>query len=154
MALDTCSTPKISDEPERVFRVASKILSPRRRTLQNDAMQQVLCLRSWQGSGIIALGQQQLQQAVAAAEAIINEDVAYSDYNDLTTHDPQYNALTMNNTRCHCIDYKHREGVAVEVLQQNLRGYTKGLALYGSQPYHTNPCTVQSMLPLNPMSIR
>ena len=118
-------------------------------------MQQILCLRSWQGSSIIALGQQQLQQAVTAAEAIsINEDLAYRDYNDLTTPDPQDNALTKNNTRCHCIDYKHREGVAVEVLQQNLRGYTKGLALHGSQAYHINPCTVRSMQPLNLMSFQ
>lgn len=84
MALDIYSTPAMSDEPERVFSIAGNILTPRRRTLQSDIMQQIQCLRSWQHSGVITLGEQQLQQAVATAEAIsIDEDLALSDYNDL-----------------------------------------------------------------------
>jgi hypothetical protein len=57
MALDVFSTPPISDEPERVFSIAGNLLSPRRRCMKGEAVKQMLCLKSWQQSGIISLDQ-------------------------------------------------------------------------------------------------
>jgi hypothetical protein len=37
----------MSDEPERVFRIAGNTLNSRRRRLTSTAVQQLLCLRSW-----------------------------------------------------------------------------------------------------------
>jgi hypothetical protein len=57
MALDVYATPAMSDEPERVFSMAGNLLSPRRRKLTGEGVEQMLCLRSWQRSGIIELDQ-------------------------------------------------------------------------------------------------
>ena len=46
IALDVYATPAISDEPERVFSIASNLLSPRRRKLIGEGVEQMLCLRS------------------------------------------------------------------------------------------------------------
>jgi hypothetical protein len=43
LALDMFSTPAMSDEPERVFSMAGNTLSPRRRRLNGDTVQEVLC---------------------------------------------------------------------------------------------------------------
>jgi hypothetical protein len=64
MALDIYSTPAMSDEPERVFSITGNVLSQRRRRLTSDAVQWLLCLRSWQNSEIIALDQRLLRRAV------------------------------------------------------------------------------------------
>lgn len=68
MALDIYSTPAMSDEPERQFSIAGNILNPRRRTLKHDTVQALLCLRSWQQSGIIQLDQRLCRQAVIAED--------------------------------------------------------------------------------------
>jgi hypothetical protein len=64
MALDIYSTPAMSDEPERVFSITGNVLAQRRRRLTSDAVQWLLCLRSWQNSEIIALDQRLLRRAV------------------------------------------------------------------------------------------
>jgi hypothetical protein len=62
MALDIYATPAMSDEPERVFSIAGNLLS-RRRQLSGEAVEQMLCLRSWQRSGIITLNQGLFEEA-------------------------------------------------------------------------------------------
>jgi hypothetical protein len=64
MAFDIYSTPAMSDEPERVFSIAGNTMSPRRRCLTSDAMQQLMCLRSWQRSEVITLDKRLIRQAV------------------------------------------------------------------------------------------
>ncbi|RYF41222.1 MAG: hAT transposon family protein, partial [Cytophagaceae bacterium] len=64
MAFDIYSTPAMSDEPERVFSIAGNTLNPRRRRLTSAAVQQLLCLRSWQQSGVITLDTRLIRQAV------------------------------------------------------------------------------------------
>lgn len=67
MALDVFSTPPMSDEPERVFSEAGNLLSPRRRKMKGESVEQVLCLRSWAKSKIIRLDEGTLKQAVTAS---------------------------------------------------------------------------------------
>lgn len=55
MALDIFATPAMSDAPERVFSITGDVISPRRRTLGEDTVREVMCLRSWMDSGIIKL---------------------------------------------------------------------------------------------------
>jgi hypothetical protein len=57
MAFNVFITLAMSDEPERVFSIAGNLLAPRRRRLKGDGVEQMLCLRSWQRSGIIKLDQ-------------------------------------------------------------------------------------------------
>lgn len=57
MALDVFATPAVSDEPERVFSTAGNLLAPRRRRLNGEGVEQMLCLGSWHRSGIIKLDQ-------------------------------------------------------------------------------------------------
>lgn len=64
MAFDIYSTPAMSDEPERVFSIAGNTLNPHRRRLTSAAVQQLLCLRSWQQSGVITLDTRLIRQAV------------------------------------------------------------------------------------------
>jgi hypothetical protein len=47
LALDTFSTPTMSDEPERLFSETGATLSPRRRQMNAETMQQTMCLRQW-----------------------------------------------------------------------------------------------------------
>jgi hypothetical protein len=67
MALDVFSTPPMSDEPERVFSIAGNLLSPRRRKMKGESVEQLLCLRSWQKSSIITLDQRMMKQAIEAS---------------------------------------------------------------------------------------
>ena len=69
MALDVYSTPAMSDEPERKFSMAGNLLTPRRRVLKSDGVEQMLCLRSWQESGILQLDQSLFNRAVAQADS-------------------------------------------------------------------------------------
>ena len=64
MALNVYSMPVMSDEPERVFSIAGNTLNPRRRRLTSAAVQQLLCLRSWQQSDVITLDTRLIRQAV------------------------------------------------------------------------------------------
>jgi hypothetical protein len=83
MALDIYSMPAMSDEPERVFSIAGNTLSPRRRCLKGDTMQEILCLRSWQDSGLINLDRRLFNKAVATAEASsINDDLTLDESDD------------------------------------------------------------------------
>jgi hypothetical protein len=70
MALDVYSTPPMSDEPERVFSITGNLMSPRRRHLAGQGIEQMVCLRSWDRSGIITLDQGLFDSAVATAIAI------------------------------------------------------------------------------------
>lgn len=70
MALDVYSTPAMSDEPERVFSIAGHIQQPSRRRLTSEAMQWLLCLRSWQNSGIITLDQRLLRSAILNVDSL------------------------------------------------------------------------------------
>jgi hypothetical protein len=64
MAFDIYSPPAMSDESERVFSIAGNNMNPRRRRLTSDAVQQLLCLRSWQRSEVITLDTRLIRQAV------------------------------------------------------------------------------------------
>jgi hypothetical protein len=81
MALDVFSTPPMSDEPERVFSISGHLLSPRRRQLSGESVEQLLCLRSWSKSGIIKLDEGLLQQAMAEA-GIVDDEVITSNKDD------------------------------------------------------------------------
>jgi hypothetical protein len=97
MALDIYSTPAMSDEPERVFSTAGHVLTPSRRCLTSDAMQWLLCLRSWQNSEIITLDQRLLRHAMIAADSLvadgdgddkvptpeIEDELAYHEHDDV-----------------------------------------------------------------------
>lgn len=68
MALDVYSTPAMSDEPERIFSQGGNLLQPRRQRLTGDAVQEILCLRSWQENGIITLDRTLFEDAITTAE--------------------------------------------------------------------------------------
>jgi hypothetical protein len=68
MALDVFATPAMSDEPERVFSIVGNLLAPRRRSLKGEGVEQMLCLRSWQSSGIIKLDQASFADTVPIDE--------------------------------------------------------------------------------------
>jgi hypothetical protein len=69
MALDVYSTPACSDEPERIFSEGGALLAPRRCQLTGDHVQEILCLKSWQRSGIITLDDSSMfEQAVRHAD--------------------------------------------------------------------------------------
>jgi hypothetical protein len=70
MALGVYSTPPISDEPERVFSNTGNLMSPRRRHLVGQGVEQIICLRSWDQSGVITLDEGLFNSAVATAIAI------------------------------------------------------------------------------------
>lgn len=65
MALDIYSTVPMSDSPERVFSGTGHLLSPKRRTMTGEGVEQVTCLRAWEQSGIISLSQGLFSNAVA-----------------------------------------------------------------------------------------
>lgn len=76
MAIDVYSTPAMSDEPERVFSEAGNLLTPRRRTLGHDSIEQMLCLKNWQGSGIVQLDQGWFNSAVGSSDnCVVDEDL-------------------------------------------------------------------------------
>lgn len=79
MALDVFSTPAMSDEPERLFSIAGNTLAPRRRRLNSDTVQEVLCLRSWQEAGLIQLDASTFEKAVAEGDGVpIDDDLHYN----------------------------------------------------------------------------
>jgi hypothetical protein len=78
MALDIYSTPACSDEPERVSSMAGNLLSPRRRQLKGESVEQMLCLRSWQASGLIKLDQATFERAISSSDATaLPEDIQH-----------------------------------------------------------------------------
>ena len=72
LALDLYSTPACSDEPERIFSQGGSLLSPRRRQMTGDHVQEVLCLRSWQASGIVTLDGDLFEQAIMVGDRSSN----------------------------------------------------------------------------------
>ena len=66
MALDVYSTPLMSDEPERVFSTTGNLMSPCRRRLLEDGVEKMVCLRSWDRSGIVKLDRSLFNIAIAA----------------------------------------------------------------------------------------
>ena len=74
MALNVYSIPACSNNPERVFSEGGALLIPQRRQLSGDHVQQILCLRSWQRSGIIALDGALFEQAVRRADGALISD--------------------------------------------------------------------------------
>jgi hypothetical protein len=78
------STPAMSDEPERVFSMAGNTLSPRRRRLNGDTVQGVLCLRSWQAAGLIQFDASTFEKVVAVGDGMpIDDDLECNDSIDL-----------------------------------------------------------------------
>jgi hypothetical protein len=67
IALDIYSVPPMSDEPERVFSDTGNLLSPKRRTMNGEGVEQMTCLRRWHRSGIVTLNQRLFNAAVATA---------------------------------------------------------------------------------------
>jgi hypothetical protein len=57
----------MSDEPERVFSDTGNLLSPKRRTMNGEGVEQMTCLRRWHRSGIVTLNQRLFNAAVATA---------------------------------------------------------------------------------------
>ena len=74
MALDIYSTPPMSEEPERVFSDTGNLLTPKRRLMNSEGVEQMTCLRRWDRSGIISLSQSFCNRAVAVA--MLNEDAS------------------------------------------------------------------------------
>lgn len=64
MALDIYNVPPCSEAPERVFSIAGNTITPRRRVMTADTIQELLCLRSWQESGIVKLDRGLFEKAV------------------------------------------------------------------------------------------
>jgi hypothetical protein len=64
----------MSDEPERVFSIAGHLLSPRRRKIKGESVEQLLCLRSWSNSKIIILDQTRIGDAIAACVGDDDDD--------------------------------------------------------------------------------
>jgi hypothetical protein len=92
MALDVFSTPPMSDELERVFSIVGNLLSPRRRTMKGESVEQLLCLRSWARSKIITLNEGMLQEAIIASQIDDDEVMTYSD-DDLIYLDSDDNVI-------------------------------------------------------------
>jgi hypothetical protein len=77
MALNIYSTLPMSDEPERVFSEGGNLLVLRRRQLLGDHVQEILCLKSWQGSGLITLDGALFDQVIRVVDSVlINDEIA------------------------------------------------------------------------------
>lgn len=76
MTLDPYATLAMSDKPERVFSMVDNLLSPRRKHLKKDGIEQMLFLKSGRASGNVKLDQQSFNRAVVRlTECIIDEDL-------------------------------------------------------------------------------
>jgi hypothetical protein len=95
IALDIYSTPAMSDEPERVFSIAGNTLTLRRRCLTSDAMQWLLCLRSWQNSGVVQLDQRLLRQAMMTADSLVIDEINAHVYAQMPglSHEHEYDEI-------------------------------------------------------------
>jgi hypothetical protein len=75
----------MSDEPERVFSIAGNTLNPRRCVMTGDTVQELLCLRSWQRSGLVQFDHTMFEKAVQASQdAPIADELAYNNTIDLS----------------------------------------------------------------------
>jgi hypothetical protein len=85
IALDIYCTPPMSDEPERVFSIAGNTLNPRRRMMTEDTVQELLCLRSWQRSGLVQFDHTMFEKAVQVSQdAPTADELAYNNTIDLS----------------------------------------------------------------------
>ena len=66
MALDIYAVPAMADEPERLFSQAGDAISSRRRRLSDDTVASLMCLKSWQSSGIITIDNSLFERAIKA----------------------------------------------------------------------------------------
>jgi len=55
MALDIFATPTMSDEPERVFSTAGAAISSRRRSMSDETIEYLMCLKSWITRSVIKI---------------------------------------------------------------------------------------------------
>lgn len=70
MALDIYAVPAMADEPERLFSQAGDAISPRRRRLSDDTVASLMCLKSWQRSGIITIDKSLFERAIEASAVV------------------------------------------------------------------------------------
>lgn len=68
MALDIYAVPAMADEPERLFSQAGDTLSARRRRMSDDTVASLMCLKSWQSSGVITINESLFERAIEATD--------------------------------------------------------------------------------------
>jgi hypothetical protein len=69
-----------------VFSIAGNIINPRRRVMTADKVQELLCLRSWQKSGLIDFNNAMFTEVVQAAQdAPIADELMQDDNIDSST---------------------------------------------------------------------
>lgn len=83
IALDLYTTPPCSDELERIFSIGGNTMSPRRRVMTADLLNELLCIRSWHKSGIIDFATLKVFEEIIQAtdHALIAEELAYNTTN-------------------------------------------------------------------------
>jgi hypothetical protein len=70
MALDIYAVPAMADEPERLFSQAGDATSSRRRGLSTDTVAFLMCLKSWQSSGIITIDKSLFERTIEAVALV------------------------------------------------------------------------------------
>jgi hypothetical protein len=75
MALDYLTIPAMSAEPERVFSAAKITLSDRRCRMEDDAIEALECLNSWQRDGFIAASREDIKVIEGMLNALCEEDL-------------------------------------------------------------------------------
>jgi hypothetical protein len=73
MALDIYAVPAMADEPERLFSQAGDTVSARQRRMSDDTVASLMCLKSWQNSGVISIDESPFERAIKATNE--NEDI-------------------------------------------------------------------------------
>ena len=75
MAMTYLTLPAMSAEPERVFSGAKITLSDRRCRMENDVLEAVECLKSWQRDGMIAATKENVKAMEQMLDALCEEDL-------------------------------------------------------------------------------
>jgi hypothetical protein len=75
MALDYLTIPAMSAEPERVFSADKITLSDRRCRMEDDAIEALECLKSWQQDGLIAASREDIKVIDDMLNALCEEDL-------------------------------------------------------------------------------
>lgn len=70
MALDIYAVPAMADELERLFSQAGDTLSARRRRMSDDTVASLMCLKSWQSSGVITINESLFERAIEATTEV------------------------------------------------------------------------------------
>lgn len=55
LALNVYSVAVMSDEPERVFSITGRLITPQRRCLESDKVAFIMCLKQWVKAGVLVL---------------------------------------------------------------------------------------------------